>query len=166
MELTIRSKEAMSRWFVTLMPIWNSPRHQSGLSGIRIREACKISMSWAPPKVWHRWFLAALTKYWLSFNCESLYFSVMAGVEITTENITRPQFTWIYYESRLQLFNISLDTPTTLQCKGKTSKGIVFRTASFAIKGKLDLVACLYTAVALRIWSIYQFSWRRKDQRI
>ncbi|XP_032783017.1 vascular endothelial growth factor receptor 1 isoform X1 [Daphnia magna] len=56
------------------------------------------------------------------------------GVEITTENITRPQFTWIYYESRLQLFNISMDTPTTLQCKGKTSKGIVFRTVSFAIK--------------------------------
>ncbi|KAK4010358.1 hypothetical protein OUZ56_019504 [Daphnia magna] len=60
------------------------------------------------------------------------------GVEITTENITRPQFTWIYYESRLQLFNISLDTPTTLQCKGKTSKGIVFRTASFAIKVQLE----------------------------
>nr|WBD92713.1 putative vascular endothelial growth factor receptor 3 [Daphnia magna] len=60
------------------------------------------------------------------------------GIEITTENITRPQFTWIYYESRLQLFNISLDTPTTLQCKGKTSKGIVFRTASFAIKVQLE----------------------------
>ncbi|KAI9559248.1 hypothetical protein GHT06_016037 [Daphnia sinensis] len=60
------------------------------------------------------------------------------GVEITTENITRPQFTWIYYESRLQLFNISLDTSTTLQCKGKTSKGIVFRTVSFAIKVQLE----------------------------
>ncbi|XP_057368624.1 vascular endothelial growth factor receptor 1-like [Daphnia carinata] len=60
------------------------------------------------------------------------------GVEVSVESITRPQFTWIYYESRLQLFNISLDSPATIQCKGKTSKGIVFRTVSFAIKVQLE----------------------------
>lgn len=62
------------------------------------------------------------------------------GIRIETEgekkNHNTSGFKLNYYESRLDLFEITRDTHTTYQCKANKYKDAVTKAISFRIKGK------------------------------
>jgi hypothetical protein len=71
--------------------------------------------------------------------------SVTPGIQIKTEgenkNHDTSGFKLNYYESRLDLFEITHDTHTTFQCKANKYKDAVTKSISFRIKGNWHLVS-------------------------
>lgn len=76
------------------------------------------------------------------------------GIQIKTEgenkNHDTSGFKLNYYESRLDLFEITRDTHTTFQCKANKYKDAVTKSISFRIKGKTSGLAFIVSMTCKR----------------